>query len=182
MSRTEIFAVRPEDGDLELEAEIQGSYRGAMHIWTTLAVNYGLVNRGEEGYLMIRAGLMDRLWALRDDDRLAWWEKVALISTFDGVVILREDFDRLIEAYGKWAQHTGDPGSIPEQLHYFRLLKDHDRKFRGICFNQTSVCANPWWVNDESGEDEEGRPFNIDRDTDWWSLFDAYPGLRPAAD
>jgi hypothetical protein len=180
MSRTEIYAIRPEDGSTELEAEIHNSWRGAVHVWTTLAVQYGLLGPGEEGYLMIRPGLLDQMWKLKDDDRLSWWEKVCLISTFDQVVILRDDIERLIEAYGLWVAMHGSDGSQGEQLRVFQQILDHERPFRGICFNQTSVNSNPWWVYDGSGEDEEGRPFNIDRDTDWWSLFDVYPALREA--
>jgi hypothetical protein len=175
MSRTEIYAITP-DGDIELEAKIGNSYRGAMYVWTTLSVKYGLVKPGEEGYLIIRPGLMDRLWKLRDDGRLSWWEKVALISTFDNVVIMRDDMHRLIVALNTWAaQHS--EGSQSQQAWTIRRLLDDPAGFRGICFNQTSVCANPWWVYDSSGDDEEGRPFNIDRDTGWWDLFAEYPQL-----
>lgn len=183
MSRTEIYAV-VEDGNIEFEAEISNSYRGAMHVWTALAVKYGLVKPGEEGYLLIRPGLMDQVWKLRDDERLSWWERVVLLSTFDKVVILRDDLPRAIEAFRAWAganviintNGAQEASSIGAQgLTFKRML---ERGFRGACFNQTSVCANPWWVYDNSGDEEEGRPFNIDRDTEWWSLFDEYPSLR----
>lgn len=177
MSRTEVYAVAPEGGNIELMGEIQNSYRGAMHVWTTLAVNYGLIRRGEEGYLLIRPELMKQLWRFGSDERLAWWERVVLLSTFDRVVILRDDFPRLIEAFSQWTRHTGGDSSIPIQCDLFRRIAQDERPFRGICFNQTSVCENPWWVGG-SCEDEEGRPFNIDRDEDWWSLFDQYPHLR----
>ncbi len=185
MSRTEIYAVTPE-GDIELEAEISNSYRGAMHVWTTLAVKYGLVKPGEEGYLLIRPGLMNQVWKLRDDDRLTWWEKVVLLSTFDNVVILRDDLPRASEAFKAWSDANviintngaREASSIGAQGLTMKRILDHERGFRGVCWNQTSVCANPWWVYDTSGEDEEGRPFNIDRDEKWWSLFDEFPQLR----
>lgn len=177
MSRTEIYAVAPETGDTELEGEVQNSWRGAMHVWTTMAQRYLGLGPNDSHRIMLDESLMKSVWKLASDDRPSWWEKVVLLSTFDRVIVLRHDFERLIEAFGEW---QNPDGSMAEQRQYFRLIADHERPFRGICFSQTSVCANPWWVNDGSGEDEEGRPFNIDRDTDWWNLFDAAPELRAA--
>jgi len=181
MSRTEIYAVRSEDGDMELEAEISNSWSGAMHVWTTLAQRHLDLPGDQSHMIMLREDLMKKVWALASDPRPEWWEKVVLLSTFDRVIIIRGDFDRLIEAFTRWGD-AALGGSMTIQCSTFRLIKEHARGFRGICFNQTSVCANPWWVHDESGEDDEGRPFNIDRDSDWWSLFDAAPELRAAAD
>lgn len=178
MSRTEIYAVAPETGDVELEAEISNSWRGAMLIWTTLAEKYGITNPGEGHMLMLREPLLQQLWGLSVDDRLAWWERVILLTTFDRVVILRDDFGRLIEACEQWSANVGDAGSIPEQGGCFRLIEHHERPFRGICFNQTTVSQSHWWRYADG--DDEGRPYNVDVDTDWWSLFDAYPVLRAA--
>ena len=178
MSRTEIYAVDAE-GNIEFEGECQNAWLGAMHVWKTLASKYGIVKPGEEYRLLLDDSVMKQIWALARDERLPWWERVVHASTFDRAIVLRDDFPRLIEAFEQWVRERPEEAiGLACQLDYFKLIVEHERGFRGICWNQTTIGESYWWVRDGSGEDEEGRQFNIDRDAEWWSLFEKHPELR----
>ena len=70
----------------------------------------------------------------------------------------------------------GDFGHAIEQARVLEVLDiAGDSALRGACWNQTSVCCNPWYVYDDSNEDDEGRAYNVEKDTfGWWLSLSEY--------
>lgn len=165
MSSCEVYAIGI-DGDVHYYDAARNAWGGAMHIWHTL----GEKRLGRE--LSVFQGY-DRVWKLFGTPALQPWENVALGFTFDRVWVRRENLPRLADALAEfWLQHHHPAPTIPALVEIIRRAAA-DEAVRGLCFNQTSVCSNPWRVR--LGEDE-GRPYNFDRDGHGegghWELFE----------
>jgi hypothetical protein len=90
-------------------------------------------------------------------------------------MVRREELPRLIEAIEKYAR-VFDPGTLLEQVDRLReLMQDMDTI--AVCWNATSVSANPWWRSGED-DDDDGRPYSIHQDAGHWFLFDALDAQR----
>lgn len=154
MSRTEMCAAGA-DGDFHDVAEFRNSWRGAMFVWSTLAARYAT---GET--------LMDmykKTWALQNDPRLTDAEHYVLHTTFDNALVDREMAPTIIEALRDFGlNERGDGGSLAEQADALEKAFA-DPATRAVGWNQTTVNASPWFIYDE--EKDEGRPYNLDRDT-----------------
>lgn len=162
MSCMEVYAV-DGDGDVVLLTEFRNAWRGAMLVWHEIAKKYGVLN--EWGYPDIEAS-----WKLARTTQLTEPEWCTMVCTFDDVIIPREHFEYVARMFA----------AFPFDGHYRELAKlipTLGPSIRGLCFNGTSVNENPWWVFGEN-EDDEGRPYNIDRDSKHW-FFD--PADRPHA-
>jgi len=161
MSYTEMFKVS-EAGLVEEVADFHNSWRGAMLVWDNMAYLY----LGQHAGLLMARDAIDPVWDLAKRQDIPLAHRIVLMSTFDRVMVRRENLDRVIEAIETYAE-TFDPGTLLLQVKKLRELRN-DRDCQAVCWNQTSECADAWWID----EGEEGRPYDTARDTGHWFLFD----------
>lgn len=167
MSRTELYFV-DQAGDVWLHSEYQNSWRGAMLVWMAMARHY---LGGEPGFNI--GGLSKSLqpvWDLFKDTRLPVEMRIVLGSTFDKVMVRKENLPRLITAIRAFERITGDGGNLVLQIPAFEALYLED-DCTAVCWNQTSVCHSPWEIPDDSADDGV-RSYNINRDKEHWFLFE----------
>lgn len=132
MSYTEIYRVTPK-GNTRFEGEIHNAFRGAMAVWKYLEEKYlpPFFLHGQKFNRMF--GEMQEVWDLSKDQRLSEAERICLLSTFDNVMVLKEDIPKLCAAFREFAGET----SLPEQATLIETIpKDN---MWGIVWNQTSV-------------------------------------------
>lgn len=157
MTYTEIYAVRP-NGDITEYGEAHNAWGGAMHIWVTLRDKYG--THGVHGFdFSLTWGSANKM-----SERDQW----VMAGTFDKVIIPKEQLPTYRNFLRSFANEYPTQ-NLEEQISLLdRAILDDT--VRGICFNQTSVNSNPWWIYDESN-DEEGKPYNVDVGTKHWFLM-----------
>jgi len=163
MSYTTLYKV-PESGEIVVSREFHNAFRGGYLIWENLAKRYLGVN--SVALLLLHDGMED-VWKLAERGDVPWAHKVALMTTFDGVMVRRENLPRLIDALEQYARDFIDPGHIPEQIEALRELVDDEDCF-AACWQQTSVTS-AWSV---SLPNDETRMYDVSRDTWHWFLFD----------
>jgi len=167
MSRTELYRIDAL-GDVHLEAEFSNAFRGAYLVWQQMCQRY---LHQDMIPLFLRDDRMQEVWDLWKDQTIPLAHRIVMASTFDNVMIRREELPRLIEAIEEYAQ-VFDPGTLLEQADKLRELAQGGDTI-AVCWNATSVCANPWWCSGND-EDDEGRPYNIYQDTGHRFLFDGF--------
>lgn len=164
MSYTEMFKVS-KGGLVEWIAEFKNAFRGAFLVWNNMAKEY----LGQSAGLLMSRDAMGPVWDLAKRKDIPLAHRIVLMATFDKVMVRQENIaGGLIVAVETYAE-TFDPGTLLIQVKKLRELCN-DRDCQAVCWNQTSVCAEAWWVDDD--EKEEGRPYDITRDTGHWFLFD----------
>ena len=184
MSYTEIYQV-PEKGEIIEYKEFYNSSRGAMLIWRCMAERYlpprydylsdspwAYYTGGSKGY--------EEIWALAKDIRIPPEHRITLISTFDYLMVKRENIQLFADSFRKFTKDFGDKmehSSLLEQAEALEeLLKD--KKTYAVCWLQTSVCSDLWqvFIPDELPEDkddyDEIRNYDISKDDDRHCFFD----------
>ena len=167
-----------QDGKVLSHEDVRNPWGCAMYVWTTMT----------EKYLGKTPGFCDNfpVWKLFATPKMSERDSIVMGFTFDGVWIKRENIPRLVTALRSfWEDHHTSrwpDGTVHEVVPTIPRVADilegiaTDETIKGVCFNQTSVCSNPWWVR--TGEDE-GRPFDFTVDTkdlndhEPWELFEA---------
>jgi len=178
MSYTEIYSFG-KDGNAELTEEVHNAWRGAMAIWRIMEERYleplpkpswmGDDDYKERGYSRCGQPFLDEehplkaIWDLWKDSKISETDKIVLGSTFDNVVVMRENIEEIIKAFENFEGET----SLKEQAEILRdILKDEETI--AIAWNQTSVNGDAW-SNYE--EEKEQTPYNLLEQTDHWDLF-----------
>lgn len=184
MSYTEIYKFK-NDGNAVMIAEVKNAFRGAMAVWGVVEEKYlpplpkpNWMNQSdynERGYSRCSASLggansLKEVWDLFNGDKLSEVDKIVLGSTFDNVVVMKNDLHKLVKAFREFGGET----SLKEQADVLeKCLSDDD--LLAVGWNQTSVNADSW-TSDELGKDEEGEqvilPYNINTMDKHWSLFE----------
>jgi hypothetical protein len=168
MSRLEVYAVN-RDGDVHHYADCQNSWGGWMHIWHVYGQRMGLIHGpGDIGRMMMTDGF-GAIWQRTPE--LPEGDQWVMRGTFDRVMIRKED----LVMYRVWLCYFCVDATTPT-LEELILVLDRaikDDAVCALCFNGTSVSENPWRVYDGTNRDEygddEGRPYNINRDRHhWW--------------
>lgn len=188
MSRTEVYAIR-KNGEVRLFKENQNSFRWSPIIWSELEERHlppfrpsfipdSIPDNQIESYLghkPKRHDLEDMrdIWRLYDTDKLSVTERWVLGSTFDNVIVLKEDFSDLIEAYRSFFTKENHSSLLELADIYDEMNQDND--IIGVAWSISQI-QNPWqaveWVDsthpefDEWDEDEDGLspisvPYNI---------------------
>lgn len=174
MSRTELYKIKM-NGDVVLHEEFQNSHLGAHLIWRNMGERY----LGDPFYI---SNAQNKSWYPDHDPKKFWnlvgqqnipvEERIVLASTYDLTCVKWNNIPRLIDAFRYYASSYSDTGHA---LAYVDVLRDllNDRDCIGICWNQTSICADIWCGvcdHDENGEviPDTYRPFNIFTDTHSW--------------
>jgi len=175
MSSTEMFYFG-EKGEANSLAECSNAWRGAMAVWRTLEQKY--LPPGEKniftGEPMSRTSSFENedaiqeIWDLIKDDKVSFEDKIVMGTTFDFVIIKKENLPRVIEAFRNFDKINKCTTSLDEQAN--ALEKAHqDPNCTGVAWNQTSVCSS--WVFSYDDDDELVR-YNINTGDKHWELFE----------
>jgi len=92
MSYTTLYTV-PKQGSVREAADYQNSYGSAWFVWNAL---YEVYERREGEYLFEEEP-MRRVWDLFKSDQIEFFERAVLGSTFDNVMVRRENWPHLAE-------------------------------------------------------------------------------------
>lgn len=147
MSYTEIYKF-DQDGNPVHIGETLNSHRGAAAIWRImedkyLPPHYFKNYRGEEekiSRISFSDGTINEIWNLIHDDNVSDIDKIVLGSTFDNVVIMRKDIDKLLYAF---LNFDGDT-SLKEQAEIIKNEFENDPNLLAIAWNQTSINGDDW--------------------------------------
>lgn len=178
MSCTTLYMV-PEQGGILVAAEFRNSHGGASFIWDHLVAK----RLGWTGYWMGRSeSEVQPLWDLWEDDALPEYERVALLSTFDRVMVRRENIPRIVAAFRAFV------AAYPPENRVCSLLEQADELEKlyadpdcyAVCWDQTSVCEV--WTRIYEEGDDEGRDYDVSIDTNHEFLFETYPIDAPEID
>jgi hypothetical protein len=159
--------------------EYGNSWGGAAFVWNALVEKYWPLQPGQKSWerSVGMGGDMKPLWALRSVRDVPVPERVVLISTFDRVMVKREDLLWTADCFDtfKDAFHTDHKivCSLGAQAIDLRALAA-DKKVYAVCWQQTSVAEDQWYDN------VRRKPYNIKTNNDHFFLFDEYPELRKA--
>lgn len=165
MSYTTLYLV-PESGSVEDFAEYRNAFRGGYLVWDNMARQY----LGEPASGFMFSG-MQPVWDLAGDEGVPEAHRLVMMSTFDKVMVRRENLVRLAEAFERYSADFEDPGHIPAQAADLRRLAEEPRCF-AVCWCQTSVSSDVWYVV----EGEDHRRYDVSRDSDHWFMFDELRG------
>ena len=172
MSYTEIYKFG-KDGNCVFLDETKNSHRGAMAVWRHLEKKYlppyvpsylasmpesFRKERADWDYTRFSSSTDDELkefWNLVDEDRVDMTDKIVLSSTYDNVVVMREDIPTLLEAYRAFGGDT----SLKEQADIIEKFLMSDDDLIAIAWNQTSVNSSPWETWKPNAE--EPTPYNL---------------------
>jgi hypothetical protein len=179
MSYTEIYKFK-KDGNAECFAEIRNAYRGAMLVWRIIEKKYlppyiptwvmGDTSQEYSRASDFAGNGLKEVWGLFDAGKLSEVDKIALGSTFDNVVVMKQDLPKTIEAFRVFEGET----SLKEQADAIEKELENDGDFIAIAWNQTSVNCDAW-ISDETGLDEDGEeiylPYNLLKHDKHWNLF-----------
>lgn len=193
MSQTEIYGF-DQSGNAYFKAGIKNSWRGGMAIWSFLEEKYlppyipdyvkvtnwyydgisfdeVVENLGYEPTRVTsplgKDNPLQEIWDLADSEELSLNEKIVLYTTFDSVLVKKENMPRVIEAFNKFEGVT----SLKEQAAVLAEMFE-DENCIAVGWNQTSVNAKTWdnYAYDEKTGD--GVPYNcLTQDEHFW-LFD----------
>jgi len=159
MSYTEIYIIR-ENKDVELIGQVQNAHRGAYLVWLKLKDKY---NIQDESFSF------KNTWKLFNSGKLTEYENISLGTTFDDVIVLKEDMLSVINAFNKFRKEHDC--NLDKQAEIIKNILNEKDCF-GMCWNQTSVCADTWQFYPQC-EHEEERLYNLDKDSEgkYWNLF-----------
>ena len=195
MSYTEIYKFK-SDGYAEMVDETKNAFRGCMAIWSHLETKYlpkyqPSWARSNDDTNYSRTSNFDssikEIWNLYDDERLSPEEKLVLRSTFDNVIVNRENVHYIIDSFRSFDGET----SLKEQADIIEKLLNEDEDFIAIGWNQTSVNVDAWVsmnpilrgsmneshpyfseYEDYDDVDPVHLPYNILTQTDHYEIFD----------
>ena len=168
MSYTELFKIT-KTGNVKKFDEVHNSWRGAMSIWRILEERYlpslpspNWLKESEPRYYS-RCGFdgdMSEIWKLPFSTKMTEIENIVMLSTFDWVIVNRSNILKIINAFREFDGET----SLKEQADLIETLYKKDKKFIGICWNQTSINGDTW-------KDSDWKPYNVLRNNKHWELF-----------
>lgn len=156
MSYTEIIKFN-KNGEANSSGRIKNASRGAWIIWNILSNKY----LGHDFNLLDSKSQQDT-WNLFRDDRLSNIEKIVLGSTYDFVLIKKEDIRTVINAYKEFSKLNSNLDfnlSLNEQNEVLEML-EKDEDCIAIGFHQNSVSCDMWYN------------YNCINDKEHWYLFD----------
>lgn len=185
MSATEIYGF-DQNGDAHQVGQVENAWRGAMAIWMALEQLYlpeyvpewakGLpddfIQRfHQEGFsrlsdILNREAMKD-IWVLFEKDEVHLVDKIVLGTTFDYVVVKREDMPRLLKAFREFEGNS----SLEEQAGIIQTMYESG-EWMAVAWNQTSVNGESWDKFEHCEEDGEAKPYNLFQFSKHWFLFD----------
>lgn len=169
----QIFVVR-RNGDVEGFADVGNALGASFVIWKALSDKYGLGFKLESK----TTGGVEKL---AYDAGIPLFERIALVSTFEGVWIRQSNMPALINALEDFASLNLPEGlrstiqGISTVLRQAFMLAD----CIGVAFNQAGNCKPFWSIHEGSAPSV---PYNITKNVGHFELFDELNLLaeRPA--
>lgn len=179
MSYTEVYAIH-KNGDVRLYEENKNSWRWSPQIWGELEERHLPVFRphfvpshikDEQvedylGYKPKRHGpdALKEVWNLFHTDKITTDERWVLGSTYDNVIVMKENFTDLIQAYWNFNGDSHGTSLLEIADIYEKMQKDDD--IIGVAWSISQI-GNPWldieWVDESHPEFDE---YNVDDDHD----------------
>lgn len=176
MSYTEIFTF-DKKGNASQYGEVKNAFRGAMQVWNLLDFKYlppfiptwalNLPVREERYHRSsdFMGGGLKEVWSLFDNPDISETDKIVLGTTFDNVVVMKENLQSVIDAFRAFEGET----SLKEQADILEeALNDED--VIAVAWNQTSVNGGAWETGDvfyDEDGDEQLVPYNLSGDKHW---------------
>lgn len=160
MSFTGIMGV-PAEGPIRMIGEVHNSHQGAAVVWSCLSERY--LSRK---YSII--GPHDDLWKLGDDEGVWPEHRVVLQTTFDGVMVAKDDLPDVILCIEDFVAEFRPPYcNLLKQVQVFDAHRDSD-DYVAFAWWQNSVCSDMWDVHEPDGIDDDSRwrDFDLSRDAD----------------
>lgn len=177
MSCTEIYTFN-QKGKPSLYAEIRNAHRGAMAIWAYMEEKYlppympdwarGTVLSFKPSRCTADAHIFQEITDLHENPKVSETDKIVLKTTFDMLVVKKEDLPKVINAFIIFGAKT----SLPEQAEILEKIMQ-DSSIIAVGWNQTSVCCDTWM--NFGGYDKQKNceiPYNLLTMTKHWFLFD----------
>lgn len=180
MSYTEIYGLT--DNDAFCIGETKNAWRGAMKIWMDLERKYlpslpphaWEISESEKQEYHSRTSMlfdeskMKEIWELVNNANMTVNERIVMASTFDNVLVRKENISRLLDAFNEYSNET----SLKEQAEIIRLAVEEDEEIIAIGWNQTSVTGDTW--HNAGGYDEDDNPigYSMERQSEHWFLFE----------
>lgn len=181
MSCVEIYKF-DKQGEPYLYGEVHNSFRGGMAIWRYLEGKYlppffpawakksGLSFDSRSWSRCFNSDMknMQEIWDLWKSDSVSRDEKICLMTTFDNVLVKKENIPSVVKAFRVFEGDT----NLKEQADILeRLISDED--CIAVGWNGTSVNGTTW--DNRAGYDEENErhiPYNCLTGNEHWWLFD----------
>lgn len=188
MSYTEIMGVN-KDGELYHIANVRNAWRGAMTVWSELAMVYLDMSPAD---FMLSEIKLEALWDLVNSKRVPKFARIVHASTFDKALVAKKNIGLLEDAFNDFDSEFNG-GSLLEQMkHIKEEIENND--CIAIGWTATSVAADLWdsgrWTacalcsrdvpdydNCDACDDRETLPYNINIDNDHFFVFEKYPEL-----
>lgn len=164
MSNTTLYRV-PAEGGITVYQEYQNSHRSAPFVWAVLEEKY--LSPHPLQSLIPYTGRMEKVWDLWKNPDVRLEHRIVLTTTFDRVMVKNIDLSRLAAAMQAFAQDFPDGGHYPAMAVDILTLAD-DPTCYAVCWYQSSVVDNPWFVRDG----EKWRAYDISKDFEHWFLFE----------
>lgn len=189
MSYTEIFGF-DKDGNAYSAGEVQNAWRGAWSVWTYFEDKYlplyipdyikytiwykpNMSNEeviSKNGFKPTRLnsndGSIQEIWNLVDDTSISVNERIVLMTTFDKVLVKKENLQQVINAFNSFPNKDT---SLKQQAQILQTLLN-DNNCIAVGWNQNSVCADNW--TNFNKVDDTIKPYNcLKQDEHCW-LFD----------
>jgi len=163
----------PAAGRIETIGEFRNAHRGAMLIWRAMCKKY----LGLE-YVPFEESELDPLWKLADDLTIPRQVRLVHASTFDKVMVRRENLELLADAMDHFAE-TVCPEDSGHLKPHAVLLREaaKDASLFAVCWTQTSASDDIWKIWE--GEDDV-RYYDVSRDEGHWFLFDKVGAVKGA--
>lgn len=159
MSTTEIYAVRT-NGDVKHYGSATNSWLGGFHVWKSLEEKYEIDEKFME---------FDKTCKNFGKGLYEKYEDIMLGSTFDGVWVKKENFEKLINAFSEYFEIYPN-SNFGQQIELIKKMND-DSNIIGVAWCQTSVCDDMWDF-DYDEETDELIPYNILKGNRHWELFE----------
>jgi len=164
MSYQSLYKVR-KSGDVEHIKDYSNSFLGAFLVWDEMSKKHLCMKVPIQGN-------MRPVWNLHKSESVPYCERILMMATFDNIMVKKENFTLLVDSIMECDSRL--TGHFRQNAVMIQSLLDDDDCI-AICWNQTSVCASPWTVYDG----EEGRPYNIYKDTKHWFMFGGEENAQP---
>lgn len=155
MSETELFGIY-KNGNVEFYGSTRNSFRGGMHVWQKLNEKYELHDSLFE---------FKNTWGNFNKGFYEPFEDIVFGSTFDYVIVMKEDFPLLIASFKDYFERYPD-SSFSEQAEIIKAMEKDDNII-GVAWCQTSIVDGLWDVEEE----DDIIPYNIFKGTRHWNLF-----------
>jgi len=198
MSATQIVAF-DRDGNAYVYAEARNAWRGGHAIWSEMerrhlpryVPNWLPPKVSGDQYLRMSDEEIKRhfsfiatrcsslgdekgmreVWGLYQKPDVPEYEQITLLTTLDGVVVMKKDFDQVTRAFIAFGGDT----NLPEQIEILCHMMGNDNVI-ACAWNQSSVAGDAWTATDYCDNCEEcgghNRPYNLFKDTGHWIMFE----------